>query len=242
MTTGKCSSKIISECTKKIQKLSREIRFEVISGHRIELLIKDYLDGVAPPIPNLDLEMEKGTGVRVNGIMQRFDTRRQIESWVFTMKGDAVGELYNIGGVRLFARNIRGFLGDKTAVNEGMQATLENEPDKFFYYNNGITIVCDDAEKRSKKGRDVLQVSNPQVINGQQTTRTLAEYSKKASNASVLVKVIKVPRKINNGSDGFDTLVSAIVQGTNWQNAIKQSDLVANDRTQIELERELRKL
>ena len=106
VTTGKCNSSIINECTKKIQKLGREIRFEVISGHRIELLIKDYLDGVAPPIPTLDLEMEKGTGVRVNGIMQRFDIRRQIESWVFTMKGDAVGELYNIGGIRLFARKI----------------------------------------------------------------------------------------------------------------------------------------
>lgn len=242
VTTGKCSSKIISECTKKIQRLSREIRFEVISGHRIELLIKDYLDGVAPPIPTLDLEMEKGAGVEVRGIMLRRDIRRKIESWVFTMKGDAVGELYNIGGVRLFARNIRGFLGDKTAVNEGMQVTLKDEPDKFFYYNNGITIVCDDAEQRRKNGRDILQVSNPQVINGQQTTRTLAEFSKKASNASVLVKVIKIPRKIKNGSDGFDAMVSAIVRGTNWQNAIKQSDLIANDRTQIDLEREFRKL
>lgn len=55
------------------------------------------------------------------------------------------------------------------------------------------------------------------------------------------MKVMQVPRDIKQISDGFDSLVSAIVQGTNWQNAIKPSDLITNDRRQIELERELRK-
>lgn len=28
-----------------------------------------------------------------------------------------------------------------------MEATLEKEPEFFWYYNNGITIVCDKAER-----------------------------------------------------------------------------------------------
>ena len=36
--------------------------------------------------------------------------------------------------------------------------------------------------------------------------------------------------------------VSKIVAATNWQNAIKASDLMSNDRRQIDLERNLRKL
>ncbi len=62
------------------------------------LLMSDYLDGVAPPIPTLDLVMENGSGISVNGIMQRYDSRSKIESWVFSMQGDAIAHLYEVGG------------------------------------------------------------------------------------------------------------------------------------------------
>jgi hypothetical protein len=123
-----------------------------------------------------------------------------------------------------------------------MVTTLRDEPEKFFYYNNGITIICDEAEKKSRQGKDILQVSNPQIINGQQTTRTLAAHAGEAAKASVLVKVIHVPRNKDGHSNGFEVLVSRIVAGTNWQNKITASDLMSNDRIQIELERSFRKL
>jgi hypothetical protein len=205
------------------------------------LLFRDYLDGVAPPIPSLELEMESGSKVRVTGILERYDIQADVESWVFSMKGNNVADLYLRSGIRVFARNIRGFLGG-TPVNQSMVETLKQEPSRFFYYNNGITVVCDKAEKRGSKGKEYLFVSNPQIINGQQTTRTLAAHVKLAANASVLVKVIQIPREMDNGSEQFDSLISQIVAGTNWQNAISAADLKANDRRQIEIEREFRKL
>ena len=109
--------------------------------------------------------------------------------------------------------------------------------------NLGGTIICDRAEKRSRSGVDFLRVSNPQVINGQQTSRMLALDKEKAEAASVLVKVMQVPREPGaGGGDEFDTLVSRIVANTNWQNAINYADLVSNDRVQIEIERALRKV
>lgn len=86
-----------------------------------------------------------------------------------------------------------------------------------------------------------MRVVNPQVINGQQTTRTLHENAKKGSKAAVLVRVISVPRDGDGASAQFEYLVSKIVSATNWQNAIRQSDLIANDRRQIEIERNLRR-
>jgi len=242
VTTGKVSPTIRKDVQQKVRQANRVARIEVIDGNRAMLLFRDYLDGVAPPVPALELEMEAGSGVTVNGIAQRFDHSANVESWVFSMRGDAVARLYDRAGIRLFARNIRGFMGLKTAVNRGMIATLKSEPERFFYYNNGITIVCDEAEQRSSQGRDHLYVGNPQIINGQQTTRTLAEFPKNAAKASVLVKVIRVPRNSNGNSDVFEGLVSKIVAGTNWQNAIKPSDLMSNDRLQVELERALRKV
>jgi len=243
VTLGKVSSSIRQDATNVVKKSCSEIQVEFLDGKRVMLMLRDYLDGVAPPIPSLNLEMESGSGVKVNGVLDRYDKQCDIESWVFSMRGDAIAEIFDIGNIRLFARNIRGFLGGATDVNKGMTATLKSEPEKFFYYNNGITLLCDSAEKITSKGRDILRVGNPQIINGQQTTRTLASANKKdATKASVLVKVIQVPREINTGSDGFESLVSRIVAGTNWQNAIKQSDLMSNDRKQIDLERELRNI
>lgn len=244
VTTGKVSQGIRADVEQKVRKAGviSPARIEVIDGKRAMLLFRDYLDGVAPPIPKLDLEMESGSGITVNGVSQRYDQGTEVESWVFSMRGDAVAAMYERAGLRLFARNIRGFMGMKTPVNQGMIETLEREPDRFFYYNNGITIVCDEAERKASHGRDIMQVGNPQVINGQQTTRTLAAHPDLAAKASVLVKVIRVPRQVEGDGEIFDDLVSRIVAGTNWQNAIKQSDLMSNDRRQIELERELRKV
>jgi hypothetical protein len=81
------------------------------------------------------------------------------------------------------------------------------------------------------------------VINGQQTTRTLARAARRAPKASVLVRVIRVSRDEDHGGQHqFEALVSRIVAATNWQNAIRPSDLMSNDRRQITLERQLRKL
>jgi AIPR protein len=61
------------------------------------------------------------------------------------MNAHCVADMYSTAGIRLFARNVRGFLGAKKQVNKGMSETIEEEPWNFWYYNNGITIVCDCA-------------------------------------------------------------------------------------------------
>lgn len=242
VTTGKCSRKLVEEAQKKARHAGSGTVLEVFDGRALQLLLSDYLDGVAPPVPSLDLEIESGGGVKTSGIFNRYDSKTEIESWVFSMSDLAVAGLFERAGTRLFARNVRGFLGN-TQINEGMEKTLSQEPSYFWYYNNGITIICDDASHEASHGRDVLHVTNPQVINGQQTTRTLFSSARKRARASVLVRVIRVPRKPpSDGDNRFEALVSKIVSATNWQNAIRPSDLMSNDRRQVELERELRKV
>ena len=41
----------------------------------------------------------------------------------------------------LFAYNIRTYLGEK-GINKEIVATAHEEPENFFYYNNGISAVC----------------------------------------------------------------------------------------------------
>lgn len=241
VTMGRCGEKLKNEANNRVRTADCNASFQVFVSVQVLLLLDDYLGGVAPPVPSLDLEMESGNGVEVKGIFHRHDRKTDIESWVFSMTGRSAAELFERAGTRLFARNIRGFLGS-TEINRGMESTLKNEPEYFWYYNNGITIICDDADETSSHGKHILRVKNPQVINGQQTTRMLYRMASTSPKASVTVKVIRVTRRDNGGSEQFDTLVSNIVQATNWQNAIRASDLISNDRQQIEIERQMRKL
>ena len=237
VTTGRCSNNLRNEAEERARKAKGTGTLEVFDGSRVATTYRDYLEGAAPPPPTMLLRIASDGGVSTEGAVYRYDSKRQIEAWVFSMSARDVGDMYRKAGMRLFARNVRGFLGS-TSINEGMAKTIREEPHNFWYYNNGVTIVCDDARKQTQRGKTILRVERPQVINGQQTTRTLKKNP--SGKASVLVRVIKIPRK-QGDEDHYDDLVSHIVKATNWQNAIKPSDLVSNDHIQVHLERELRK-
>jgi hypothetical protein len=201
-------------------------------------IYSDYAEGVAPAVPTLYLKIGTSGPVVADGVHRRFDSETKIESFVFSMVASDVGELYSKAGDRLFARNIRGYLGSSKKINEAMAKTIRNEAGNFWYYNNGVTLVCDDAVQERQSGQDVLRVERAQVINGQQTTRTLEKASSR--RASVLVKVIKIPRSAGD-QHRYDDIVSSVVRATNWQNYITPSDLISNDHIQVHIERELRK-
>ncbi len=238
VTLGRCSKELAGEAERFVRGAGGAAQISIITGSDVLRILSDYLDGVAPPVPSLDLEVEAGHGSQV---VRRYDRKTGIGTWVFPMTGKAVKDLYTQAGIRLFARNVRGFLGN-TDINRSMEETLNTAPEYFWYYNNGITMICDDAEQVGKRGRDILRVANPQVINGQQTTRVLAGVHSNNHRASVLVRVIHVPRKADGDSQHFENLVSSIVKATNWQNMIRASDLMSNDRRQVEIQRELRKV
>lgn len=236
-TLNRCSARLIKEAESKVRSLRRPKQkpaFEVYEISRVAWLLDNYLAGAAPPIPLLDLRVEDDT-------MKEQDPATEIEAWVCSMRGDQVGGLLNLAGERIFARNIRGYLGE-TKVNSRIRETLERDPTHFWYFNNGITIVCDSAVEERGKGEHVLSLTQPQIINGQQTTRTLAEVGAKARKARVPVRVISIPREAKGAQKTYDSLVAQIVEATNWQNAISSADLRANDRRQIDLERELARL
>jgi hypothetical protein len=240
VTTGRCSKPLVEQADRVCRGAGGQASIDLIDGNKVLHVLGDYLDGVAPPVPTMDLPLEIGHGV-VSECLKRHDSQNGITAWIFSMNGASIADMYETAGVRLFARNVRGYLGDKKDVNKNIQNTIKNEPSNFWYYNNGITIVCDHAQCIRVGGKDIMRVHNPQIINGQQTTRTLHAGVTANSPASVIVRAIEILRNGQEAEERFDTLVSRIVAATNLQNSITASDLMANDRRQVELERELRK-
>lgn len=125
----------------------------------------------------------------------------------------------------LFYSNIRNYLKN-TPVNKGIIETFRSKPTDFWYFNNGITIVCDDFEC---KNDGFLQIIMPQIVNGCQTVNTILKEFKamkseqKNLQGSILVKVIK--DKHRNKKD-------QITQYTNRQNTVSGKDFFAMDTFQ----------
>jgi hypothetical protein len=209
-----------------------EGEFEIYGSKAIAVLLKDYLEGIAPPVPSLELPIHSATP------LSHHDQGSGIEALVVTASGEAVGELYEKASLRIFARNVRGYMGD-TKINDAMRQTLNNNPGQFWHLNNGVTIVCSGVRHQTVGGRSSLWIRSPQIINGQQTTRVLAAAGDGARQPSVIVKVIKVP---SEPAELYDELVSRIVRASNSQNQILNSDLISNDQYQVRLEKELRNL
>lgn len=237
VTTGRCSRTIRDEAAMQVRKAPGQVKFYILDATHLAAVFKEYMNGVAPAIPFLSLPITSTGPGQTGGIINRVERSRGIEAWVFSMTGRDVGEMYEQAGIRLFARNIRGYLGD-VGINRAMSETINKRPQDFWYHNNGVTIVCDRAKLEREGGQDILRVERPQVINGQQTTRTLNK--NRSDRVSVLVRVIVISRE-EEDDDRYDKMVSSIVRATNWQNPIKPSDLISNDSMQVFLERELRK-
>ena len=231
VTTGKVSRPLSRELEEKIAQ-HEVASLQIFDRSALLRLLDDYVEGAAPPVPTLRLPIVE------NKELIHYDPVTKATTWIIVMSGDEVGKLYKIAGRRLFARNIRGFLGH-TEINKGMHITLTEHPEHFWYFNNGVAVICDAVSPDMQNGHKYLIVTNPQVINGQQTTRSLVEDG--TDNANVLVKLIAVSRDTSEGRTKYSQLVSKIVSATNFQNEILLSDLRSNDEEQVRLERELRK-
>lgn len=146
----------------------------------------------------------------------------------------------------LFDENIREYLGNK-GVNASIAKTLENadERNNFFYYNNGITIICDSVNNNinpdPKLNRSIF-ITNPQIVNGCQTVNSIYEVLHKADESSikkdfqntfVMVKLLVLEKG--------DELYKKIVKYNNSQNAITEKHFAANKNIFINLQKEFKK-
>lgn len=155
-----------------------------------------------------------------------------------------VARMMKAHGERLLERNIRRYLGlHGNRVNEGIRATLRSlEPANFYFFNNGLTLVCDDFAYNALQSSDYqIKVDNLQIVNGGQTCMTILKTAEELekegktlpNEASVLVRLYKLPK------DNED-IVLQITHATNSQNPVDLKDLRANDDKQRLLEQSMR--
>jgi hypothetical protein len=147
-------------------------------------------------------------------------------------------------GERILERNIRRYLGlQGNRVNEGIRNTLRgNDNINFYFYNNGITLTCDNFSYNALQSGDYqVRVENLQIINGGQTCMTIFKTLQQPAllqyetQAYVLLRLYQLPKD-------NDELVRRITYAANSQNPVDLQDLRANDDVQQRLQMDIEQL
>ena len=156
-----------------------------------------------------------------------------------TIPASAIGEWYRQYGNRLFAKNIRYYKGS-TEVNQGIKDVLKTAPEKFFYYNNGIKILCNRITKKAAysttRATGLFVLEGVSLVNGAQTAGAIgtvfAEMPDVVSNANVLIQMID----LGGASEDEATQITKL---SNTQNRIEGKDFVSLDPQQDRIRMEL---
>lgn len=151
----------------------------------------------------------------------------------------ALADWYAQYGNKLFAKNIRYYKGN-TDVNQGIRRVLKEEPENFFYYNNGIKMLCNKITRKAaysttnKTG--LFALDGVSLVNGAQTTGAISmafmENPEQVARAFVFVQLID----LENASDDYALQITRL---SNTQNRIDSKEFAALDSEQERLKVEL---
>ena len=151
------------------------------------------------------------------------------------IRADDLAFIFHRERQNLFRRNPRYYLGITGVRNVEIKKTLEDRQNEDFYvYNNGLTCVA----RTVRLDPDLInpenihiEVEDFQIVNGCQTTATLAEVAPRInlSKVRVLAKIIENPHA---GSEESDATSDGIAMSSNSQNPLKAEDWKANDPRQ----------
>ncbi|NET82064.1 MAG: hypothetical protein F6J94_08975 [Moorea sp. SIO1F2] len=166
------------------------------------------------------------------------------EAYYGQINGSDVAKWWSKYKYKLFSKNIRNFIGD-SEINEEIKKTLENQPEVFWYFNNGITVLCQKiTRKNRRKTRDTANFCAEQIsiVNGAQTIGcigTLYENSSEEKkdeieeNCEILIRFISLEKCEEDFGE-------KVTRTTNTQNKIEYRDFIALDSEQERLYKELR--
>ncbi|PPQ39287.1 AIPR protein [Rhodoblastus acidophilus] len=145
--------------------------------------------------------------------------------------------LYTSHETRLFSANVRDFLGMKAGdsnINHQMQKTISENPQNFFIYNNGITLLTHGVDVFDVPNGKRIDAHGLSIVNGAQTTGTVGTSEiEPPADAFVLARFI---------STKSGDLIGDVVRYNNRQNAVTASDFRSTDSIQKQLVDQMKRI
>ena len=152
------------------------------------------------------------------------------DSYLAVIPGDFLAEIYLKHGSRLLEGNVRSFLSFKGKINKGIKTTINTEPTRFFPYNNGISTTAEEVTVvKDKDGLKIVSIKDLQIINGGQTTASIAAVKINSKEKINLTNVfIQMKLTVIKNRENYDELVKNISQFANSQNKVSDADFFSN--------------
>ena len=153
------------------------------------------------------------------------------DAFLTAIPGAVLADVYEKYGTRLLELNVRAFLGvrGRKTVNAGLRRTIQEEPNRFLAYNNGIVATVDDVELISDAAGNlgIQSVRGLQIVNGGQTTASL--HRARRQDGATLEGIMVPAKIIRLKGENLDEMVMAISRSANSQNTVQPADFSAND-------------
>ena len=180
---------------------------------------------------DIDLGKEFGGPLPVLGAHRPDDG---YESYLATVPGEMLAQIYDRWGARLLEQNVRVFLQARGKVNKGIRRTIENEPSMFFAYNNGLTATAESVTVSRIKVSLLLQrLRNFQVVNGGQTMASIhAAYRRKVDLSKIFVQM---KLSVVDPEHAVE-VVPKISEFANTQNRVNAADFFSNHPFHVRIE------
>ena len=144
--------------------------------------IKEYVSMLTTAYENISSEIVFGNEIE-NEISQLTSDAKYVEESEFDLDrpnnalyfGEEKSVIVNVtakslqrnyaqyGKAGLFAMNLRFYVANKK-VDEGIERSIREEGDKFWYLNNGIIIVCDDYEIIENKIKLKIKLNKIKIL------------------------------------------------------------------------------
>jgi hypothetical protein len=156
------------------------------------------------------------------------------KSAILSVPGTWLRDIFIKYGDDLFSANYRGFLGitKRRKINTGIRQSAEVDPNNFWVYNNGITILT--LEFESGKRGEITTLQGISIINGAQTTGSIGSVDITKHD----LKGVKVLCRVIQCSNS--ETISQIVKFNNTQNEITTWDQYSNSPEQKRIAEEFK--
>jgi len=131
-------------------------------------------------LPPIDTDINIQTGGNDDIIKRSYPS--DLKGYVLTVHLFDVVDIYNQVGDDLFRDNVRFGLAEQMGVDKAIKDTLRNDPQYFWFRNNGITMLVEEPDMVLDRANEiVLKRSTDEkirfsVINGAQTITAATEY------------------------------------------------------------------
>lgn len=192
---------------------------------------------------NIEIDFKKYTSPGIPCIEATGMVQNEFKSYLCIIPGSVLAQIYDDVGSQLLEGNVRSFLSTKVAVNKKIRATILQEPNKFFAYNNGVSATAMNLKfEKNSLGCFITYCEDFQIINGGQTTASLSNARRKdyADLSDIFVQMKLT--EIDSGTEQREELIRNISKSSNSQNKVSDADFFSTHPFHVRMEQISRQL